>query len=133
MLEINNAIRSFWLQFGIPVFFQNLVEENATFPYITFEYSVADFAKEYAISARLWTRDASHPRVLAGFSQIYWDKLQEMQDAISPNSGVLMPMANEKGTILLTRGTPFIVHNVPDEIRSIKSALINLNVKYYTN
>lgn len=129
MLEINNALRSFWSQFGLPVFFQNLAVEP--FPFITFEYGVADFGVEYAITGRVWTRDASHPQISTGFPQIYWDTLDKIQNAVPTNSGVLIDLDNDKGVIYLTRGTPFIVHNMPDDVRTVKSALINLNIKYY--
>lgn len=131
MLEINNALRSFWQRFNLPVFFQNLAA--GPFPYITFEYSLADFALEYGITGRLWVRDASHPQVSTGFPQNYWDTLSLIEQEIPTNSGILLPLENEKGTIFLTRGTPFILHNAPTEQATVKSALINLNVKYYTN
>jgi len=130
MIEINDALRIFWTQFGLPVFHQNLALDPL--PYITFDYGVADFAVEYAITGRLWTRDASHPKISTGFPQIYWDALDSIQKVVQPKTGTTVDLANDSGIILLTRGTPFIVHNLPDDERTIKSALINLDVKYYT-
>lgn len=139
MLDINNALRGFWGQFGIPVYFSGLAVvqsapgriESAPLPYITFDYSVVDFAIEYGISARLWTQDPNPPALSAGFTQIYWDTLGKIQKTIPPKSGTLVEIGDDAGRIWVTRGTPFVVHNVPDEQRTIKTALININIKIY--
>ena len=128
MLDVNNTLRSFWQEFGTPVFFENFASEP--FPLITYQFALADFATEYSVSARLWTRDASHPKISQGFSAEYWTILNAIEKAIPPEVGTTREIENG-GNIWLMRGTPFIVHNVPDEQKTIKSALINLDIKIY--
>lgn len=131
MLNVNNAIREFWGSFGLPVFHSNFADGN--FPYITYELGFVDLWEEYNLTGRLWVADREHPvKVSTGFPAIYWETLDKIEKAVNTSVGMTIGIKDGGGRIWIRRGTPFIIHNVPNDIRSVKSALININVKYYT-
>ena len=115
------TIYKFWSGFGLTVYEENTVPEDATFPYITYQLVTDSFDREVAATASLWYRSESWTAINA--------KTEEIARFIG-GGGCLLDC--DGGFIWLKRGTPF-AQNMGDESDDlIKRKYINVTVEYMT-
>ena len=114
------ALQSFWERFGVSVYDENTVPEDATYPRLTYTYAEDDFERPVALSASLWDKSFS------------WVRLTNLAEAIRTEigyGGVLLTCEN--GHIWLKRGAPF-AQRMSDEDDAIRRIYINIEAEFLT-
>ena len=92
MMDVAQALNSFWSQFGVPVYFDDLVPDDAVLPYITINVSRSGFGGQDVLTAYSWHRDT------LGGNIERTQMLDQIADAI-PVGGVMLPVGD--GYIIL--------------------------------
>lgn len=114
------AYHAFLASFGLPVYDENTVPDDATLPRITYNFSDAEFGDPVAMTVSVWDRSTSWTSVTAMKDQIY--------NAIGLG-GKIIPF--DGGYIWVKRGQPFS-QRMADENDSIRRIYIVLEVEYLT-
>jgi len=120
LLNAPQTIQAFLEGFIVPVYDENTVPENASYPRITYAYSEDEFGKTVSLPISLWDRSYSWTRVTALAGSI--------RNTI-PTGGLLIPY--EDGKIWLKRGTPF-EQRMSDEDDAIRRIYVNLEAEFMT-
>ena len=116
------ALHSFFSGFGLMVYEENSVPDDAVFPYITYSLTTDSFSDySSALTISLWYRSTSWKAVNA--------KCEEVSAAIS-YGGQLIDC--DGGRIWIKRGQPFANSMGDTSDDQIKRKLINLSVDYLT-
>ena len=115
------AIYQFWNSFGLTAYEENSVPDDATFPYITYQFVTDSFDREIPLTASLWYRSEIWTAIN--------DKTEEISQKIS-RGGKIIPC--DGGAIWLKRGRPF-AQSMGDEIDDlIKRKYINITAEFMT-
>ena len=115
------AIYQFWSGFGLTAYEENTVQDDATFPYITYQLVTDSFDREIPISASIWYRSESWTGINA--------KTEEISQKISRGGKII---SCDGGAIWLKRGRPF-AQNMGDESDGlIKRKYINITAEFIT-
>ena len=142
---VHRALFQFWSGFGVPAYLQGHVplrvnadgsivkDEDGRYvpidpPYITFEVEAGDlFATSY-MSAYNWHRSFSGTNVNRDRAQL----LDRIAKAI-PTEGVLLPLDNDAGAIVLERNPAgFQSYYDPDDEDGIVAGRTQYAVTFYT-
>lgn len=132
MEELLQAYFSFWSKAVpwsgsstgyLPVFTRLTVPNGQVFPFLTYDITDYGMLQNGLDDVFLWTRTAS----LLQYSQFS----NAIRQAI-PQNGVVLRLDNNKGAVMLSRGTPFF-QAYPQEDTAIKAgrALIQVNSYIY--
>ena len=115
------AIYQFWNSFGLTVYEENSVPDDAAFPYITYQLVTDSFDREIPLTASIWYRSES------------WAGINAKTEAISQKisrGGKIIPC--DGGAIWLKRGQPF-AQNMGDESDDlIKRKYLNITAEFMT-
>lgn len=118
------AIHSFWSEFGWKAYDENTVPDNAMAAnnghYLTYSVPVAGFDEPVTATASLWHRSTSWADISAKSEAIY--------DAIGMG-GVIRHYTG--GAMWVKRGRPF-AQRMPDEDDTIRRVYINVEIEYFT-
>ena len=115
------AIYQLWNSFGLTAYEENSVPDDATFPYITYQFATDSFEREITLTASLWYRSESWTAINA--------KTEEISQKISRGGKIL---SCDGGAIWLKRGQPF-AQNMDDESDDlIKRKYLNITAEYLT-
>lgn len=117
-MDKEQALQSFWSQFGIPAYDEGTVPDNAALPYITYSVGVDDFQYSVSLTASIWYRSTSWSGITA--------KLNEVSNVIT-SGGCMIPY--DGGAIWLRKGSPY-AQRVSDEDNSIRRILLNYEAEY---
>ena len=114
------AIYQFWSRF-LTAYEENSVPEDATFPYITYQFVTDSLGNDVQLSTSVWYRGTS------------WvdanEKTEEISKAIG-RGGVFLTC--DGGKIWIKRGTPF-AQNMGDESDNlIKRKYLNITAEFLT-
>ena len=115
------AIYQFWSGFGLTAYEENTVQEDAAFPYVTYQLVTDSFDREVAATASLWYRGES------------WTAINAKTEEISKKIGASgKKIAVDGGGIWIKRGQPF-AQNMGDESDDlIKRKYINISIVFIT-
>lgn len=104
--------------FGLPVYDENTVPEDARIPRITYNWAESEFEAPVLVSASLWYRSKSWAEITQKADQIF--------DAVG-YGGQVLPVTN--GFLWVTRGTAFSqrVTSTDDGIRRV---LLNFTLEF---
>lgn len=118
-----SAIHSFLERFGIPVYAESSVPDNAEFPYMTYSL-VTSYWDEGQVSMplNLWYRTESEKQPN--------DKAAEIAEGIGYGGRLIHC---DGGSVWITRGTPWC-QSVPveDVDDMVKHRYINTNLEFFT-
>lgn len=70
MTNIAIALYDFWSSFGIPVYVEDTVPDDAQMPYITYRLAQPDWLNPMSMYARVWYRGTSFAGIAAKVDQI---------------------------------------------------------------
>jgi hypothetical protein len=112
------AIYQFWSGF-LTAYEENTVPEDATFPYLTYQFASDSVGGDIPLTASLWYRSESWVEANA--------KAEEISKAIGLGGKIL---SFDGGKIWIRRGIPFS-QNMGDESDSlIKRKYLNISVEF---
>ena len=115
------AIYQFWNSFGLTAYEENTVQDDAVFPYITYQLVTDSFDREIPLTASLWYRSEIWTAIN--------NKTEEISQKIS-RGGKIIPC--DGGAIWLKRGQPF-AQNMGDESDDlIKRKYLNITAEFMT-
>ena len=115
------AIYQFWNSFGLTAYEENMVPDDATFPYITYQLVTDSFDREVQATASIWYRSESWTAINA--------KTEEISQEISRGGKIV---SCDDGAIWIKRGQPF-AQNMRDESDDlIKRKYLNLTAEFLT-
>ena len=115
------AIYQFWSSFGLTAYEENTVQEDAAFPYITYQLVTDSFDREIPLTASLWYRSESWTAINA--------KTEEVSQKIS-RGGKFVPC--DGGAIWLKRGQPFAQSMGDESDNLIKRKYLNITAEFIT-
>lgn len=114
------ALNKFWNGFEIPAYPVNSVPDKQTYPYMTYEVSLAEFGDPSVnIAVQIWYHTESE--------KIPNDKVREISDKIG-RGGYMLPC--DGGGIWITKGSPFCLHVSATSDRLLKLRQLNVNLAY---
>lgn len=115
------AIYQFWNSFVLTAYEENSVPDDATFPYITYQFVTDSFDREIPLTASLWYRSESWKAINA--------KTEEISQKIS-RGGKVIPC--DGGAIWLKRGKPFAQSMGDESDNLIKRKYLNITAEFMT-
>ncbi len=115
------ALYKFWAQFGLPVYDENSVPDNAKMPYITYETKFGSIDDVLSLSASIWTRGQS------------WQTTTTVAMMIENMIDSMHAYKLDNGYLYITKGTPFLSRMGDGENYNVKRALLNINAEFLTN
>lgn len=116
------AIYKFWSGFGIDVYEENSVPDNAKFPYITYQFISDNIGNDLGMTASIWYRSTSWVEINK--------KTEEIAKYIAQD---FIPMKCDNGKVWLKMGTPFSQSMGDESDDLIKRIYLNIIVEYLTD
>lgn len=119
-MDKHQALYSFWSSFGLPVYDQNTVPEDAALPYITYEDATDSLNAPIPLDASLWYRSSS------------WAEISQKEDVISRvvESHPTIPV--DIGYLFITKGSPFARRMRDPDDDMIRRVSLLIVVEYLT-
>lgn len=97
--DLSQALFEFWSMLEIPVYKTGHVDDDAAFPYLTFEVAYGGYSKQTPLFAFLWFQQKSGQNVNADRAEMC-DKIEKMIPeegvAFQTPSGMLWILRNER-------------------------------------
>lgn len=126
MTELNMALYKFWTSFGLPVWLQDTVPEEAVLPYITFQAVSGEAMSATILTATAWFRMPEEGSVNVQIAAV----LDQIAAAV-PNSGTMLRVGN-KGYLMLYRNSGTFQSYVQDEEdKNVVGGRTSLEVHFY--
>lgn len=117
-MDKEQALHSFFSQFGVTAYDANTVPEDAALPYITYEVITDNFGAQNVIAASIWDRSTSWEGVI--------NILHKVENTLG-YGGQTINYTN--GLLWVKRGMPF-AQRMNDTDDSIRRIVINLEIEY---
>ena len=117
-MDKEQALQTFWSQFGVEAYDENSVPDDAELPYITYEVSTDNFDNQVYLSGSIWSRSKSWATVI---------NISHNVEAAVGYGG--QTIGYDNGLIWVKRGAPFS-RRMGDPDDSIKRIIINIEVEY---
>lgn len=115
----SQAIYDYISGFGIPAYAFTAVPDDATMPYITYEYQSGDlYSGEQLFEVNIWYRTESEAVLNA--------KAREIRDSLPTN------VRYDTGTVWIKRGSPFS-YPVQTDDNAVKRRRVNLSIEFNTS
>ncbi len=112
------ALHSFWSQFGIKAYDSNTVPEDAELPRITYNVITDNFDSPNVLNASIWDRSRS------------WESVTNILHTLEQNLGYGgQTITYDSGMMWVKRGRPF-AQRMSDPDDSIRRIFINIEVEY---
>ena len=118
MMSTAVALSNWFQQFGLPVYLEGDVPDEAEAPYITLPLREAEWDRQVSYQFNVWYRTTSNLALIA--------KADEIMSAVG--HGCKIPLENDEGWLVLYLDTPTI--NIYTE-NSHRAARINLIMNSY--
>lgn len=117
-MDKEQALHTFWSQFGVKAYDQNTVPDDASFPRITYKVATDNFDNEVALTASIWDRSKS------------WKGVIDIQHLIEKALGYGgQTIKYDKGLLWVKRAAPF-AQRMPDPDDSIRRIVINIETEF---
>lgn len=115
------ALQQFWESFGLPVYDENTVPDEAEMPYITYEASTANFDRPLFLSAQIFYYSPS------------WKEICNKADEIAKYIGFGYKILKiDGGYLYIQQGSPFS-QKMPDQSNDmIRRMIINISCEFFT-
>lgn len=117
-MDKEQALHTFWSQFGVKAYDENTVDEDAELPRITYEVMTDNFGKENALTASIWDRSRSWSSVTT--------ILHRIENTLSMGGQTL---GYDNGMLWVKRGMPF-ARRMSDPDDSIRRIVMTIEVEY---
>ena len=115
----SRTLHGFWASFGWNAYEQNLVPDDAEFPYITYDVQLDNLGQPLYLSAALFDRSTS------------WASVTEKADEIAAEIGQGLVLTLDNGFLWIVRGTPFAQHGQDDD-DTVRRMDINISAEFLT-
>lgn len=113
------AIYNFWSSFNLPAYDENTVPDDATFPYITYEYTDDDFGNNNPLRTSLWYRSNS------------WENITLKADQISESISRGGKMVNYNGgSAWIQKARPWSQRMSDPNDDTIRRIVLNVTIEY---
>lgn len=122
MMDKSQAIYNLWSQFGLPVYDENTVPDDAVFPFITYSTALNSLGNVVSLSASLWYHSTSWQEA----SQ----KAEEIAEYIGKYGHISIPI--DGGYFFVTLGSPFAQRMSDEGDRLIRRIYILLDCEFLT-
>lgn len=113
-----NALQNFWSSFGLPAYDENIVPDNASMPYITYEASIGSFNEKITLLASVWYYSTSWAEI----SQ----KVNEIENYIGGGVGVKY----NSGRMWVTKGFVFAQRMSEPGSNLTRRIVLNIEVEF---
>lgn len=125
MTDLHKALYNFWASFGLPVWHQDTVPEEAVLPYITFQTVSGEAMSATILTATAWFRDEDQ-----GVNAQRAAVLDQIAQAV-PHEGRMLPVG-DKGYLMLYRNSGTFQSYVQDEEdKKVVGGRTSLEVHFY--
>lgn len=122
MMDKSQAIYNLWSQFGLPVYDENTVPDDAVFPYITYSTALNSIGNVVSLSGSLWYHSTSWKEA----SQ----KAEEIAEYIGGHGHISQKI--DGGYFFVTMGSPFAQRMSDEGDRLIRRIYILLDCEFLT-
>lgn len=114
------ALQQFWETFGIPVYDENTVPNEAEMPYITYEAKTANFDKPLFLSAQIFYYSPS------------WREISQKADEIAKYIGYGYRIRKiDGGYLYIQQGSPF-AQRMSESSDMVRRIVINISAEFFT-
>lgn len=122
MMDKSQAIYNLWSQFGLPVYDENTVPDDAVFPYITYSTALNSIGNVVSLSGSLWYHSTS------------WEEASQKAEEIAEYIGKFghRSIPIEGGYFFVTKGSPFAQRMSDEGNRQIRRIYILLDCEFLT-
>ena len=128
MTDIQAAIHNFLAQFGLPVWCQDTVPDNAELPYITFQPVNGEMMSATVLVFHNWHRDNGQ-----GVNAERAAAMDRIAQAIPPRGGIFLPVPGRGYMTLYRNGGSFQTTVQDEEDKTIIGGRTSLEVHFYLN
>jgi hypothetical protein len=112
------ALHTFWSQFGVKAYDQNTVPDDEALPYITYEVGVDNFGNTNALTASIWDKSKSWASVTT--------ILRRIENSLAYGG---QTVGYDNGMAWIKRGVPF-AQRMSDPDDSIRRIVLNIEVDF---
>lgn len=117
----DEALFRFFSSFGLTAYAENLVPDDAVFPFLTYSLPMGNwYVQETSITVNLYYYDTSEKPIAL--------KTRELSEKIGKGIGILC----DDGIVWLSPGSPFIQPIRDEGGDSIRRRYINISVRWLT-
>lgn len=114
------ALQQFWENFGLPVYDENTVPDEAEMPYITYEARTANFDKPLFLTAQIFYYSPS------------WAEISRKADEIARFIGYGYRIIKINGGYLyIAQGSPF-AQRMSEQDDMVRRMVINISCEFFT-
>jgi hypothetical protein len=117
------AINYFWSGFGLPVYDEQDIPDDAVMPYITYKASADSLGNSLLLYGNLWYRENTWKNISK--------KAQDIEKAIKEHGYVLINTSEPKGYLKISAETPF-AQRMKDDDEVVKRIYLNINAEFLT-
>ena len=124
MTDLKATLFDFWSQFGMPVYLQDNVPNDATLPYITYEATRVPGMNSLPLVAIAW-----FPPSVDG--NMRRTAFQDAVELLIPESGIMLPVGDEGFIVLNRNDSGFVMDYQDHENKNIIGARVSYLVRFY--
>lgn len=127
------AYSEFWSGFGVLAFEENSMPDDETiqslidagvaeakYPYIAYQVIVDDLGHPVFPMASIYDRSTS------------WKRVDELANVISERIQKMNTIKLDNGRMFITKGSPFMQHQMESEDMNIRRVILNLGIEFFT-
>lgn len=127
------AYSEFWSEFGVLAFEENSMPDDETiqslidagvaeakYPYIAYQVIVDDLGHPVFPTASIYDRSTS------------WKRVDELANTISERIQKTNTIKLDNGRMFITKGSPFMQHQMESEDMNIRRVILNLGIEFFT-
>jgi hypothetical protein len=127
------AYSEFWSGFGVLAWEENSMPDDETiqslidagvaeakYPYIAYQVIVDDLGHPVFPTASIYDRSTS------------WKRVDELANVISERIKNMNTIKLDNGRMFITKGSPFMQHQMESEDMNIRRVILNLGVEFFT-
>jgi len=127
------AYSEFWSGFGVLAWEENSMPDDETiqslinagvaeakYPYIAYQVIVDDLGHPVFPTASIYDRSTS------------WKRADELANDVSERIQKMNTIKLDNGRMFITKGSPFMQHQMESEDMNIRRVILNLGVEFFT-
>lgn len=127
------AYSEFWSGFGVLAWEENSMPDDETiqslieagvaeakYPYIAYQVIVDDLGHPVFPMASIYDRSTS------------WKRVDELANVISERIQKMNTIKLDNGRMFITKGSPFMQHQMESEDMNIRRVILNLGIEFFT-
>lgn len=127
------AYSDFWSGFGVLAWEENSMPDDETiqslieaglatakYPYIAYQVIVDDLGHPVYPTASIYDRSTS------------WKRADELANTVSERIQKMNTIKLDNGRMFITKGSPFMQHQMESEDMNIRRVILNLGIEFFT-